>query len=187
MSTKHSNGVPNNERIMDRSAKALESFCEGDEAWEGSWKVSAVGRGWDAAMPGFSSETVGLTDRRLLWLDENLETVELTDVEAVSTDTVEHGNAPGVVRAGALALVLGAIGSAVLFLLFSAGLRTAILPLTGGTLLFVGSIGVARAREETGARLMQHRLQIETAESVVTVWGDQEDVQALADALDSES
>lgn len=169
---------------MDRSEKALASFCEDGETWVDSWTVSAVGRGWDAAMPGFSTQTVGLTDRRLLWLDENLETVELADVESVSTDEVDHSNAPGVVRAGAFALVLGAMASAALAFLLSTPLSTAVLPLAAGALLFVGSIGVARAREETGARLVQHRLQIDAGEDVVTVWGDEGDVAALADALE---
>ena len=137
-------------------------------------------------MPGFSRQTIGLTDRRLLWLDENLETVERAAVETVSTDQVEHRNAPRMVRAGGAALVLGALASAVMLFVLSSPLSTASLPLTGGVVLFLTSIGFARARDESGAQLMQHRLQIETPESVVTVWGDQEDVAPLADALDAE-
>lgn len=173
---------------MDRSAKALESFCGDDETWVDSWTVSRVGRGLSGAMPGVTgTETVGLTDRRLLWLDENLESVALGDVESVSTDALEHGNAPGSVRVGAAALVFGAIGSVAALFALSLPLATALAPLAVGLLLFVGSVGVARARAETGAEVVQHRLRIETPESVVTVWGDEADVEALAAAVDPSS
>lgn len=170
---------------MDRSAKALESFCEDDEAWVDSWTVSAVGRGWGAAIPGSSAdETIGLTDRRLLWLDENLESVVLDDVESVTTDVLEHSSAPGSVRLGAVALVLGAFGSAVSLVVLSFPLATALLPLVVGLIVLVGSIGVARARAETGAKNVYHQLLIELDDSFVTVWGDRESVEMLADALD---
>lgn len=172
---------------MDRSAKALESFCGDDETWVDSWRVSAIGRGWNAAMPGFSKETVGLTDQRLLWLEENLETVDVAAIESVTSDEVSHHSAPGMVRAGGVALVLGAMATAAMLFVFSFSLTTALVPLAIGAGIFALSIGFARARQKSDAQLMQHRLQIETDDSVVIVWGDQEDMATLKDAIEPET
>ena len=170
---------------MDRSAKALESFCEDDETWVDSWTVSAVGRGWSAAMPGLAAtETVGLTDERLLWFDDDLEAVDRADIEAVSTAVVDHQDATPLVRGGAAALVLGALGSIALLFVLSVPLTTGLVPLAAGLLAFVGSVGFARARKRAGEQLMQHRLRIEAGDSAVTVWGDDEVVESLAAALD---
>lgn len=171
---------------MDRSVRALESFCEDDEEWVDSWTVDVIGRGWKVApSPSASDRTVGLTDRRLLWLDGELESVTVADVESVTTDVIERRNAPPVVRIGAIAMVLGIAASVASTVLLSVPLTTAVLPFAVGLLAFVATIAVARVRESPVTEHVHHRLKIDTDDGVVSVWDDEATLTSIADALET--
>lgn len=173
---------------MDASARALHSFLDEDEEWVESWAVAAVGRGLTAATPRPSGEeTVGLTDRRLLWLDENLESVALADVTSVDADAVDHARAPPLVRAGGAALVFGALGSAALLFALSFPLATGLVPFGVGVVAFVATLWVARARAEASDRVRRHRLRIEADGEVLTVWCDEPTCAEIADRIREES
>lgn len=170
---------------MDASERALDSVLAADETLVTTWTVGAIRRGFARRPPQFGADLrLGLTDRRLAWIDEELQSVDRERIDGAETGTVTVAPAPTVVRIGGLAAVLGLVGTAVAWLLGWLSLPAALAPLTAGLAVLVGTALYARFRGLTSARTDYHYCRIDTDEAAVTVFADAETVASIADTLE---
>ncbi|MFB6202035.1 MAG: hypothetical protein ABEI98_08490 [Halorhabdus sp.] len=171
---------------MDRSRKALASLLAADEELLESWTVDTINEGFELSPPGMGpDETLGLTERRLIWLDEDLESVDLDDVLVVSGESVSESASPVLATGGILALVLGIVATPALWVLTSLPIAQTIAPLVGGVILF-GLATIAshlRTGDDGGNR--QHYLEVKTARTTVQVYASEDTVTEMAERIES--
>lgn len=164
-------------------AQILQSFLDGDEELQATVTVEAVQRGFSTSPPMSGDDvTVGVTRDRLLWFDDELETVPLDEIERVEQSHIEHQSAPTIVRLGSFGLIFGilaAIGTAVAT---DYSLLVSIALVAGGALAFVATILVARSRDESGSQFEKHRLVVE-GDAMVLIWGQQDALSAIESAI----
>lgn len=172
---------------MRDDEQVLASFCDGDEAIRETWTVMAVERGRPGAPPQVGGDlTLGLTDRRLLWFDEELGSVALAAVEDVDAGVTRHRSAPRIVRLGSAAMMVGLLATVTATVLSLASLPAAVLPVILGVLAFAGTMVYARVTGQSGSEHSQHRLRIDDGGEPVTVWAEEATTAAVAVALDGE-
>lgn len=170
---------------MSDDEQVLASFCDGDERLRETWTVTAVERGRPRKPPQAGGDlTLGLTDRRLLWFDEELGSVALAALEGVEPGVTRHRSAPRIVRLGSVAMMLGLLTTVTATVLSLASLPTALLPVIAGVFAFAGALVYARATGQSGSERSQHRLRIDDGGEPVTVWADEATSEAIATALD---
>lgn len=171
----------------DRTAsdeRVLASFLDGEEELRATWRVDAVHRGWATSPPQFGDDVrLGLTDRRLLWDDEELDSVALAAVEDVERDVHVHRSAPRIVRIGSAAMLLGLVTTVGVVGLGLADLTTGLLPIVVGVLAFLGAVGYARFSGQSTVDRVQPRLRIDDGGEQVTVWGEEDALDAVRDAV----
>lgn len=162
----------------------LQSFLADDESLLCTAALNAVQDGLTTAPPQLGGDVaVGVTEHRLLWFDDELETVERSAIESVERDTVSHQSAPTIARIGSFLMIAGIVGGvvSVVFtaqpLIVSAGLAV------GGILAFAATIAVARARGDTGGGIEKHCLTVERDGGPVLLWGREDALSSLATAL----
>lgn len=172
---------------MSDDERVLASFCDGDEELGETWQVTAVERGRPRSPPQTGGdETLGLTDRRLLWFDEELDSVALAAVESVDSGVTRHRSAPRIVRIGSGAMVVGLLTTVGATFLSLTTLPVALLPVVVGVVAFAGSLLYARASGQSGTERVQHRLRIDDGGEPVTVWTDEATAAAIASAVESD-
>lgn len=172
---------------MDRTERALASFTGEDEELSTTWEVDSIVRGLSFSLPGIGEgETLGVTDSRLLWLDEDLETVEIAAVEDIEITSISRSSAPWTIRLGAIALTLGLIGTPLLWLFASLSLLETLAPLGMGVLVLALTTAIARLRGQTVEEgESQHFARLRTSASVVQIFADEETLEEIVDAIES--
>lgn len=172
---------------LDASEQALASFTDDGEEFRRSWTVDTINRGLSLSPPGFGDDqTLGLTDRRLLWLDENLEEVDLDGVMAVERKTISKTSAPLWVRIGAVVLTLGIIATPALWFLTSLSTLEVLTPLLVGVFVYTLTTILARISGQTVEEEIRHQyLQLQTERSVVQIYADKDVLDAVADAIET--
>lgn len=168
----------------DTDVQILRSFLDDGEELRSTVTVEAVQRGFSASPPAVGDDVaVGVTRDRLLWFDDELESLPLGDVHTVEQSYIEHRSAPTVVRLGSFGFILGvlaAIGTAVATdhsLLVSVALAVA------GAIAFVASILHARSRGESGSTFEKHRLLVESEDAMVLIWGTADALSTIESAV----
>lgn len=173
---------------MNRTERALASFLDGDdEELVETWTVDTINRGFELSPPGMGpTETLGLTDRRLLWLDDELESVEFADIKAVKTETTQSGAGSAIVRLGVLGLVIGVLATVVLWLFTSLSTPLTVAPLGVGLFTLVLSAITARRHDDGEAEAAtQHYLVIRTPRTAVQIFAGRESVEELYDSVEA--
>ncbi|WP_135662059.1 hypothetical protein [Halorhabdus rudnickae] len=172
---------------MDRTERALASFLDGDEELVETWTVDTINRGFELSPPGMGdSETLGLTDRRLLWLDDELETVDLEVIRHVDHESVRPHSTPLLLTVGALALVLGALATPALWLLASLSTVETLAPLAVGVGLFVVTSVLSHVRDgDVDDDEHFHYLELRTERTTVQIYADLEIVDAIGERIES--
>lgn len=174
---------------MDRTERALASVLDDDEELRETWQVDTIKRGFDLSPPGMGSgETLGLSDRRLLWLDDELETVALADVKAVKIETMQAGTASAVLRIGLLSLVISALATIALWLFTSFSTLLTAAPLGLGVFTFALSVVTARLRDdgEDEAGETYHYLAVQTPRTTLQVYATEGTVEAIVDQINAQ-
>jgi hypothetical protein len=167
----------------------LRSFLEEDESLLAVAGVRAAQRGFSTTPPQLADDaTVGVTERRLLWFTDELETVDRAEINGVERDSVSHQSAPTVVRLGSFAMIAGLVGAVVAVLFAGQSLPVGLGLAAGGVAIFAATIGVARVRGDTGGDggFEHHRLNVKTTTELVQLWGDAAALSEIADALAEE-
>lgn len=173
---------------MDRTARALASFLDDGEEMRETWSVDTINRGFELSPPGMGGrETLGLTGRRLLWLDEELETVDLADVITVERESVRQSATPALLAVGGLALVLGVLATAALWLLMSLSTTVTVAPLAVGGAVFVLAMVVGYLREDgSDEGDVHHYLEVKTERTTVQIYAEEALVGEMADRIEAE-
>lgn len=172
---------------MTDDDRTLGSVVGDDEQLRETWTVAAVQRGWPRSPPQFGgTQRLGLTDRRLLWFDADLDSVPLATIESVETDAVRHRSAPRIVRIGSGLMVAGLLATVVATVLSLAALTVTLLPVVLGVAAFVATLVYARASAQSGEERVQHRLRVDDGGERVSVWADEDVVSAIEDAVETE-
>lgn len=150
----------------------LKSFLDDDESLRSTATVDAVQRGFTTTPPQLEdSVTVGVTDRRLLWFDEELDTIERSAIESVERDSVSHRSAPTVVRVGSFAMIAGIVAGLVGGLVGGLSLPVSLGLVAGGIAVFAATLALARVRGDTASGFEKHRLTVETDDQLIQLWG----------------
>jgi len=171
---------------MDASERALASLLGADEELQETWTVDTINKGLSFSPPGMGTdETLGLTERRLLWLDDELESVAFDDLRDAKIETMQSGSSSAIVRLGVVALVFGVLTTAGLWLLSPLSTVVAVAPLAIG----VGTLGLAavtaRLRDEDGEETEQHYLKLRTSRTTVQVFAEADTVAEIAERVES--
>lgn len=168
---------------MDRSEQALASLLGEDESLLETWTADTINRGFELSPPGMGgSETLGLTDRRLVWLDDDLETVDLGDVVSVETNSVSRTPGSTLALIGPVLLVLGAIATVALWLLSSFSVGVVLAPLGIGALVFLLGLLSTRLRDPDDVD-RQYYLEVKTMETTLQVYAMESTVESMDDRL----
>jgi len=174
---------------MDRTERALASFLDDEEALVETWTVDTINRGFELSPPGMGpTETLGLTDRRLLWLDDDLETVEFADVKAIKTETMQSGTGSAMLRLGVLGLVVSVLATSLLWLFASLSTPLTIAPLGLGLLTFALSAITARRQKEDDGDVeaaTHHYLVVRTPRTSVQIFAERELVEEIHDGVEA--
>ncbi|WP_136686735.1 hypothetical protein [Halorhabdus amylolytica] len=172
---------------MDRTERALASFLGDDEELVETWTVDTIIRGFELSPPGMGpTETLGLTDRRLLWLDEDLETVEFEDVEAIKTETMQSGTGSAILRLGVLSLAIGILATIALWLFMSFSPLLTAAPFGVGVVTFALSVVTARLRDDDEAGETYHYLAVQTSRTTLQVYATEATVETIVDQINAQ-
>lgn len=164
--------------------EVLQSVLADDESLDTTATLSAVHRGFSTTPPQLAADVrAGVTERRLLWVDDGLEAVERSAIEGVERGTVSHQSAPRVVRAGSFVMLVGVVAGLVAGVFGGQSLPVAAGLALGGVAVFGATIALARVQGHTGGGFEHHRLTVETPEELVQLWGDPEALSAVESAL----
>jgi|GEM_PF-3528208 len=167
--------------------RVLQSFLDDDESLVSTATIDDAQHGFGSTPPQHDGGvSVGVSDRRLLWYDNELGTVALSAVESVDIDSIAHQSSPTVVRIGSFVMIAGLVAALVGSLFAGQSLQTALALGGGGVLAFVATIVVARLRHETGTGFEKHRLTVDAGEDLLQLWGNEETLESLAGALDEQ-
>lgn len=167
--------------------QVLQSFLHDDESLASIVTIQAAQRGFTTTPPQLAEEaTVGVTEQRLLWFDEGLETIDLSAINSVEVGSVEHQSAPTIVRVGSVVLLAGIVAGIVGWLFAGLSPTVGIGLATAGVVAFVASIGTARARGDTGGGFEKHRLSIQHDDGVALLWGSETELTTIESALDEQ-
>ncbi|ACV10259.1 hypothetical protein Huta_0070 [Halorhabdus utahensis DSM 12940] len=170
---------------MDPSEKALESLLADDESLVESWTVDTVTRGFEFSPPGLGgTETVGLTDRRIVWLDDELETVDLEDIRSVGVDSVGQSLASMLLITGPIATVLGAIVTIVLRLFTSLPAPLTLAPLGIGLCILVAALVGSRLQDPEDVD-RQYYLDMKTLETTVQIYATESTVVEMTERVNT--
>ncbi|WP_158854576.1 DUF6232 family protein [Halorhabdus sp. CUG00001] len=168
----------------DRTEKALRSFLGDDEQLRETWVVDGITRGLSLSVPTLGgSETLGMTDQRLLWLDEELETVALEQVRDLESTSMQPSGAGLLAGLGGLALVFGLLVTPILWLFVDVSAQVALSPIVIGAVLFAAGLAGSRLRDDSDDQPAQHYLQIRTSEATVQVFADDADVDDIRETI----
>ncbi|WP_181686860.1 DUF6232 family protein [Halorhabdus salina] len=168
----------------DRAKQALRSFLGDDEQLLETWAVDGATRGLSLSVPTLGdSETLGLTDQRLLWLDEDLETVPLENIRDLEPTSMQPSGAGLLAGVGGLALALGLLVTPILWVFVDVSARMALAPIVIGAVLFVAGLVGSRLRDDSDDRPAQHYLQIRTSETTVQVFADDSDIEDIRERI----
>ena len=172
---------------MDRSEKALASLLADDEQLCETWSVDTINKGFSMSPPGMGpNETLGLTDRRLVWLDEELETIDLDDIRAIEATSVDRSSAPVVVVLGSIAIVLGIIATPLLWLFASLPIEQTLAPLALGIVLYLLSSVITAIRTDGEEVDRQHYLEVRTARTTAQVYDSKATVEEMLDRIEAQ-
>jgi hypothetical protein len=170
----------------DRTEQALRSFLADDEQLLATWTVDGITRGLSLSVPTLgASETLGLTDRRLLWLDEELETVPLEDVHELEATSMQASGAGLLAGVGGLALALGLLITPLLWVFTDVSAQLALAPIVIGAVTFVAGLAGSRVRDDSDDRPAHHYLQIRTVKTTVQVFADESVVAAIREQIET--
>ena len=171
---------------MSDDERVLRSFVGEDEAWQGHWTVTAVKRSAGQLPPGAAGEeTVAVTDDRLLWFQNELETVAIDRIENVELEYVEQQAAPPIVLGGGLLFVVGVFASIGAFFANAGGPMIVALPALTGLMVFLATRIVADHTGREGEVRAGHRLRLWVDGDPVSVWGQEEaTIEEVAAAID---
>jgi len=168
---------------MDPSERALDSLLEEGEPLVETWTVDSTTRGLEFSPPGLGgTETVGLTDRRLVWLDDELETVDLADVTSVGIDSVGQSTTSLLLVTGPIATVLGAIVTAVLWLFTSLPGIVTVAPLGLGVFVLLAAVVGSRLQDTENIE-RQYYLDVKTTETTVQVYATESTVESMNERI----
>lgn len=173
---------------MTDDERVLASFLEAEEPLRETWRIAGVTLGAAATPPPTNREVpVGLTDRRLVWYDEDRDeafgAVALSAVSATERDAHDHRSAPRIVRGAGAALALGVLTSVALFVFELGALRAAAAPALLGVIAFLVALAYARWYELEATVRTYPFLRIDDGERDVTLWGPSAELDAIAAAL----
>ncbi|CCQ32181.1 hypothetical protein HLRTI_002759 [Halorhabdus tiamatea SARL4B] len=164
---------------MDRSERALSSLLGEEEPLRETWRVDTVTRGFEFSPPGLGgSETVGLTDQRLVWLDDELETVDLADVTSVGINSVGQSPTSMLLVVGPIAVVFGVITSLLLWLFTSLPSIVTLAPVGLGVLALVAAFVGSRFQDPADVE-RQYYLDVKTVETTIQVYATESTVRAM--------
>lgn len=167
---------------MDRSEQALASLLE-DEPLEETWTVDTINRGFELSPPGMGdTETLGLTDRRLVWLAEELESVDVSDIRSMDVESVNQAPSSALVLLGPVLGLLGAPLSAALWLFTSLSIEIVLAPLAIGALVFVVGLVSSQFGSDDDAEVY-HYLELRTVDSTVQVYATPDLVETIRDRI----
>jgi len=162
----------------------LRSFLTDDESLHATATVDGVQRGFSATPPRANGTvTVGVTEDRLLWFDDELDELDRTGIESVEGDVVDHQSAPTIVRIGSFVMIAGVVAALFSYVFGGQSLPAALGLAVGGVLAFVATVAVARVREDAGSEFVKHRLTVEGSEETVQLWGDRDELTTLKAVL----
>lgn len=168
---------------MDRSEQALASLLDEDESLQETWNANTINRGFEMSPPGMGgSETLGLTERRLVWLDEELETLELADVVSVDTNAIAQSATSLLFGIASLSIVVGAIASIVLWLFTSFSTVVTLAPVGIGVILLLVAFLRSRVRDSEDVEY-QHFLEVKAAETIVQVYATESTVESMHERI----
>lgn len=169
----------------------LRSFLADDESLLAVAGVRAAQRGFSTTPPQLADDAiVGVTERRLLWYEGELETVDRADINGVEPDSVSHQSAPTVVRVGSFAMIAGIVAGVAATVFAGQSLAVALGLAAGGIAIFAATIGLARIRGDTvedGGGFEHHRLNVKTTTQLVQLWGDENALSSIETALEAEA
>jgi hypothetical protein len=165
----------------------LTSFVLDEESLVDTWWIDSVAWG-QSRVPsaGPDSEVVALTDHRFMWFDGELQAIDREAIETVERADFTHTTRPALVTAGRVAFGLGVVASIGALFLTDLDFLTATMPAMTGFGALLGMIVTARVRGETGTEVDLLRVVVETDEEVATLWGEGEEIRAVADALEDD-
>lgn len=164
----------------------LTSFLAADERLVSTATADGVVRGFTTTPPQFGDGvTVGVTDHRLIWFDDELGELDSGQIDEVDIETVAHRTAPLVVRLGSFAMLAGLVAGVVAGTLTGQPLTVSLGLAGGGIAAFALSLAVARYSGDRGGGFERHRLTVQTADDHVEIWGDPDDLASIEAALAS--
>jgi hypothetical protein len=183
---------------MSDDERVLRSFVADDEEWLECWSLTAVKRSVGQLPPKSGTETVALTDERVLWFDDELEDVWLAAVEETDREYVERQSAPPMVLGGGLLFVLGVFITLGAFFASAGDAFVIAMPAMTGLAAFLATWVVANVTDREGETWAGHRVRLWLAEGPVSIWGDDEatmadlqatveDVMAADDGVESQA
>ena len=168
---------------MDRSEQALSSLLDAEESLLETWHVDTINRGFELSPPGMGdSETIGLTDRRLIWLDDELESVHVSDIRSTGVESVNQAPSSALVLLGPVLGLLGAPLSAALWLFTSFSFEIVLAPLALGGLVFAVGLVISQLGDNDDAEIY-HYLEIRTVDSTVQVYATAETAETIRDLI----
>lgn len=163
----------------------LRSFLSDEESLLSTATAEAVQTGFTTTPPQLGDDVaVGVSDRRLLWFDDELETIDRSSIESVERDAVSHQSAPAIARIGSFLMIGGIVAGLVSAVFTDQPLLVSVGLAVAGILAFAATVGVARVRGDTGGGIEKHRLTIEHDGGLVLVWSTESALAELAAALD---
>ncbi|WEL21467.1 hypothetical protein [Halorhabdus sp. BNX81] len=172
---------------MDPSEQALASLLDEGESLEETWTVDTISRGFELAAPGLGSrETLGLTGKRLVWLDEEFETVDLEAVESVETNAVSQSPTSILIVIGVLGIVLGTIVTPLLWVFTSLSMELTLAPLVVGLLALVLGVVGTRLWDREDAE-QQHYLDVKTMTETIQIYATEATVETITERIRSET
>lgn len=165
----------------------LQSFLSDDESLLWTEHVEAVQDGFTTTPPQMGDDvTVGVTEQRLLWFDDELAAVDRSAIDSVERDTVGHRSAPTIVRIGSLAMLAGLVAAVVSTAFAGQPLTVAAGLAIGGIAVFAATIALARIRGDASGDFEKHRLTVTHDDGLVLLWGSENGLSSLAAALDDQ-
>lgn len=171
---------------MGTDEQILTSFLDDDEELIDVWHVGTVGQGLHRPPlgPTATEEAVAITERRLLWFEDELRTIPLDDVDSLDRDVVEHTTAPRAVRLASVGLLLGLTATGIAVLFSSLPTVLALVPAGVGLAAFLTVLLAARQRGLSGSARSFPYLQVETRDGTTTLWGPDDALAEIATALE---
>lgn len=170
---------------MDPSETAIASLLEADESLLETWTVDTVTRGFEFSPPGLGgTETAGLTDRRLVWLGDEFESIDLADLRSVGIDSVGQSPASMLLVVGPIATVIGAIVTFLLVLFTSQPAVISYGPLGIGAFILLTAVVGSRFQDPDDVD-RQYYLDVKTLETTVQIYATESTVRSMHERIDA--